>query len=127
MNNDMMLAALLNRCQMPYRYADIARRVKEARQAQGLSQKEMGEKLNLTETGYGHYERGRQEFSLEQMFRVSRILNRSVEYFLGLETGRSAEEDQVITLYRQLAAAGMGRFAVRTLAAAVEGLDDLKG
>jgi transcriptional regulator with XRE-family HTH domain len=100
----------------------IAARVREARTNAGISQEELGRRLGLTRAGYGHYESGRQPFTVDHLFQLSRILNRSVEYFLGLDTGRSAEEDQVVTLYKRLAAAGLGGYVVSVLEAAVKGL-----
>lgn len=37
--------------------ATIPLRVKEARKAAGLSQEDLGQKLGLVRSGYGHYER----------------------------------------------------------------------
>jgi transcriptional regulator with XRE-family HTH domain len=80
----------------------IARRVKEARLAAGLSQEELGKKVGLTKVGYGEYERGRRLFDTEQLFHLSRILGRPVEYFLGLDTGLSEEEGQLLASYRAI-------------------------
>jgi len=80
--------------------AAIIRRVTEAREEAHLTHKEIGKVLSLSETGYGHYERFRQPFTIEQLFQLSRILGRSVEYFLGLDNGLTPEEDRLLTLYR---------------------------
>lgn len=92
----------------------IARRVREARVASGLTLKEVGEQLGLSEVGYGHYERGARPFGVEQLFELSRVLGRSIHHLLGLETRLSEEEDELVTLYRQ--AGREGRDAVLGLA-----------
>lgn len=78
----------------------MALRIREAREAAGLSQTDMGKKLGLTKAGYGHYERGRQPFTVDMIFQISRILGRPVEYFLGLDTGLTEDEGQLLAIYR---------------------------
>jgi len=80
----------------------IIRRVKQARGIAGLSQNELGNHLGLSKAGYGHYERGRQPFSIEQLFKLSRILGRSVEHFLGLDNGLTEDEDALLATYRSI-------------------------
>ena len=80
----------------------VARRVSEARKAAGLSQKQIAEYLGLTQAGYGHYERQEQPFTVEQVFNLSRMLGRSVEYFLGLIIPLKRSEDELLTLYRSI-------------------------
>lgn len=100
----------------------IAQRVKQAREAAGFSQKDMAKRLGLTEAGYGHYERDRQTFTVEQLLQVSRILGRPVEWFLGLDTGLSEDEGQLLALYRAIDSEQGRRLAVTLVrdAAAVE-------
>ena len=81
----------------------IAERVARARKLAGLTHKAVGEALSLSESGYGHYERGRQPFTIDQLFQLSRILGRSVEYLLGLDTGLTPDEDELLTAYRAIA------------------------
>lgn len=101
------------------RVREIAARVKEARQAMNLSQDELGRRMGLSKVGYGDYERGRRLFDTEQLFLLSRIFNRSVEWFLGLETQLTEDEDEVLHLYRKARAAGRAAMTLtflRTLA-----------
>jgi transcriptional regulator with XRE-family HTH domain len=81
----------------------IANRVRGAREEARLSQEDVAVKLGLTGAGYGHYERSRQVFSVEQIFLLSRILNRPVEWLLGLETSLSDSEGVLLTAYRRIA------------------------
>lgn len=78
----------------------IAQRVREAREAAGLSQEETGRAIGLSVVGYGHYDRGRQPFTVEMLFELSPVLNHSVEWFLGLDTGLTEEEDELLACFR---------------------------
>jgi transcriptional regulator with XRE-family HTH domain len=84
------------------REREITERVMEARQAAGLSRREVGDALSLGEQSYGHYERGRYAFTVDQIFALSRVLGRSVEWLLGLDTSHSAEEDELLTRFRRI-------------------------
>lgn len=80
----------------------IARQVRRARKESGLSQEAVGEALGLSVTGYGHYERARQPFSVDQLFQLSRVLGKPVEWFLGLDTGLTDDEAELLHLYQQI-------------------------
>ncbi len=80
----------------------ICKRVRTARKAAGLSQEEVAAQLNLTPAGYGHYERGRQPFSIEMLTRLARVLDRPLEHFLGLQMGLTLEEEQLVAAFREL-------------------------
>ena len=43
----------------------------------GLTQEAVADALGLSAVGYGHYERARQPFTVEQLFQLSRILGHS--------------------------------------------------
>jgi transcriptional regulator with XRE-family HTH domain len=77
----------------------------------------LGQKLGLTATGYGHYERGRQAFSIEQLFVIARVLDRPVEWFLGLNSELSDDELLALGLYRRAVRNGVGEAALRVLGA----------
>lgn len=90
------------------REAQIIRRVRDARDALGLTQEQVGAALSLSKYGYGHYEREVQPFTVDQLFTLSRVLGRSVEWFLGLETGLSEREDHLLTIYKGLSPTARG-------------------
>ncbi|MCU0646232.1 MAG: helix-turn-helix transcriptional regulator [bacterium] len=82
----------------------IARRVKEAREARNLSQGEVGDKIGLSEAGFGHYERARQTFTVQQLFELERVLGRSVAWFLGIPTRPDElthDEQYALSIYRR--------------------------
>jgi transcriptional regulator with XRE-family HTH domain len=95
----------------------IAARVTAARKAAGFSQEEIGQRLGLSKAGYGHYERGRQSFTVAQLFYLSGLLGQSVEYFLGLEKDLTPQEDSILALYRHAKEQGLGDLALRTMRA----------
>lgn len=80
----------------------IAERVKQARKDVGLSQESLGKKLGLSKVAYRDYERVSRLFDTDQLFQLERILGRPVEWFLGLSTELQADEQQLLSLYRNL-------------------------
>lgn len=81
----------------------IAARVRAARLAANLSHEELGRQLGLTKAGYGHYERGRQPFTLALLWQLAAIFNKSQAYFLGLDTTElRLDEQALLTAYRRL-------------------------
>lgn len=88
---------------MRYDGEAIAARVRAAREAAQLSQEDVAHKLSMTAAGYGHYERGRQEFTVPQIFTLSNVLNRSVGWLLGLDTAPFADEEgALLTAYQKI-------------------------
>lgn len=93
----------------------VAKRIRQAREATGLSQEDLGAKIGMSKVGYGHYERGTHLPNLWQLMQLSRLLNRPIEWFLGLPSELTADEQQVLALYRQAVALQRGIVAVRIL------------
>lgn len=86
------------------REQEIAKRVRSARENMNpkLTQEEVGDKLGLSQVGYSHYEAFRVPFTVEQLFKLSPILGRSVQYLLGLERDFTDEEDELLTWFEQI-------------------------
>jgi transcriptional regulator with XRE-family HTH domain len=80
----------------------VAARVREARNKAGLSQGDLAEVLDLSVAGFGHYDRGRQPYSVDMLFKLAPVLGRSVEWLLGLDTSLTDEEDRLLTAFRVL-------------------------
>src|SRR5512142_816129 len=97
----------------------ITERVIRAREAAGLQKQELGQKLGLSGSGYSPYENFRYAFSVDQLFELSRILKRSVEYFLGIETGLTADEDELLATYRSVPFAEGRQMILRLVKAVV--------
>ena len=92
---------------------EVTRRVAEARQAEGLTKTEFAARLGLSKQAYNGYEKGETVFSVVQLFRVSEILNRPVTYFLGLDSGLTSDEEQLLAIYRKGRRRGMGDAILR--------------
>ena len=74
--------------------------LKQTRISQGLSQKQLAQKLNISESGYAHWEQGRTEPSTEYLKMLCLILHVSADYLIGLEQedgSRSGEEIEYTT------------------------------
>lgn len=61
----------------------FADRLKFARQKTGLSQRAFAPKLNMSQNGYALYETGQRDPSIPTLIRLSKILNRPVDWLLG--------------------------------------------
>lgn len=61
----------------------FADRLKFARQATKLNQREFARRVGLTQTGYSPYENGQRSPSIPTLIRFSKILNRSADWLLG--------------------------------------------
>lgn len=62
----------------------FSERLRQSRKEAGLTQKQIAEKLGILQNSYSQYEIGRISPSLEMLVQISRILKRSVDWFLGL-------------------------------------------
>lgn len=80
----------------------IGRKLQEARLRAGLSKKGLAERLGIAKQSYNDYETGGVHFRVEQVEEFARALDRPVEWFLGIDTGLTEEEAQVLHLWRQI-------------------------
>lgn len=94
------------------RTVEIAARVRAERVRLGLSQADMARGLALSPSGYGHYDRGAQPFSVEQVLHLSTLLGRSVEWILGVRTALAEDEERLVVAYRAIDAPALRRFAL---------------
>ena len=86
--------------------------------AAGLSRRTWPKAALTQQAGYGHYEREpASTFSIEQLFVISRVLNRPVEWFLGLDSELTEDEGRALALYRRAVRGGVGEAALRVLGA----------
>ena len=81
-------------------------RIKDLRQTQGLTQEELGKKLNVQKAAISKYEKGIVIPKGDVLKRLSAIFNVSTDYILGNEVERgekfSDEETELIHDYRRL-------------------------
>ena len=60
-------------------------RLKMIRLENGMTQKDVYEKLNVSANGYASYEQGRTEPSVQTLIKLCKIFDVSADYLLGLE------------------------------------------
>ncbi len=58
-------------------------KIKEFRKSINLTQKQMAERLNITERAYQYYESGQREPNIDTLFDISNIFDISIDYLLG--------------------------------------------
>jgi transcriptional regulator with XRE-family HTH domain len=100
---------------------ELRKRVIRAREDAGMDRSEVAKGLSLEYQSYSHYERGRFPFSIEHVFQLARILGRPVEYFLGLDTGLSADEGELLARYRGVGGAEARAMLLRLVRSMAQG------
>ncbi|WP_368901500.1 helix-turn-helix domain-containing protein [Oceanobacillus oncorhynchi] len=61
----------------------FSERIIDLRIEHGYSQEEVAKKLNVSASGYGYYEQGRNEPSLETLYKIAEFFQVSIDYLLG--------------------------------------------
>ena len=59
-------------------------RIRELREDNDKTQKEIADILNVAQNSYSNYENGKRDFPLELLIKLSRYYNTNLEYLLGL-------------------------------------------
>lgn len=62
----------------------IYERIRNLREDKNLTQKQIGEILNMTQTGYNQYEIGRNDVPTQILIKLANFYNTSTDYLLGL-------------------------------------------
>ncbi len=60
------------------------RRIRDLREDHDLTQKQVGQILNMSQTGYSQYEIGKNDIPTRILIALSEYYNTSVDYLLGL-------------------------------------------
>ena len=81
-------------------YIELGKRIREARKEAGYTQEDLGNLLKMSDVGFGAFERGKRQISITYLIKVARFLGRSVDWFLGIETGLTDDEDELLTWWR---------------------------
>ena len=63
----------------------FSERIAGAIKSSGLSQKEIAEKLNISESNITNWKNGENLPSVEVLFNLCKLLNESADYLLGLD------------------------------------------
>lgn len=64
------------------RYEQIGRRIRQAREAAGLTQEELGQHLGVSGVAVGHYERAARSIGIAELERIAAVLDRPITWFL---------------------------------------------
>lgn len=64
------------------RYEQIGRRIRQAREAAGLTQEELGQQLGVSGVAVGHYERAARSVGIAELEQIAGILGRPIMWFL---------------------------------------------
>lgn len=59
-------------------------RLKELRLLNGLTQKQIAEKLNVRQNTYSQYENGNREIPLQSLIALSEVYDTSIDYIVGI-------------------------------------------
>jgi|SRR5579864_1979278 len=103
-------------------------RLKQAREARGLTQKELGDSVGLADKQIWRYENSLNDPGAEALTKMAQVLGVSLDYLVGLvdeptshfrEDNLSADERRLIWAYRH----GYIVEALKTVTARLEGLD----
>jgi transcriptional regulator with XRE-family HTH domain len=60
----------------------IGRKMREAREAAGITQKELGEKLGYSAMGISHFENGARELKFSDIKEIAGFLKKDLSFFL---------------------------------------------
>lgn len=63
--------------------AMLGQRIRQARRDAGMSQGQLAQLLNTTQSAISLYEAGQRSVGIDMLLNVARILNRPLHYFLG--------------------------------------------
>ncbi len=63
-------------------YREIGYRIQMAREEHGLNQKELADKLGISQSSLSNYEKGKRRLYLADLQKIAEALGKSTEYFL---------------------------------------------
>ena len=77
---------------------EIAQRILCAREKNGMTQREVAERLNVKETTYANWEKGRAQPNVDTIYSLCKLFNESFDIWLGLEHSYSDFESSTLTI-----------------------------
>ena len=75
-------------------YAALGNKIRQKRLSTGLSQDAVSEKIGISESFYGHIERGSKVLSLESLVKIARYYGFSLDYLL-MDSTNSGKDDKL--------------------------------
>ena len=79
---------------------EFSERLKTLRKEAGLTQVDVAEKLGISQPAYASWERGIKKPTQENLVKISKILNVSVDYLVGNSDNTEDELDNIELLFR---------------------------
>lgn len=79
---------------------EFSERLKDLRKQVGLTQVDVTEKLGISQPAYASWERGVKKPTQENLVKIAKILNVSVDYLVGNSEEKSDELDNIELLFR---------------------------
>jgi repressor LexA len=76
-------------------YEKIGKKIREAREAKGMSQEELGRALGYTATAVSYFESGVRKIKLEDLQKISNILNVDMDYLVPKFVNESSPIEQI--------------------------------
>lgn len=108
----------------------FSHRLRELREDLGLTQKQLAEMLNLTQSTIAYYENGRKMPTLENAVRITKIFNTSLDYLVGVTDRHQAleniKEDRVSYYDNKCLSNAIGSLSADSLKELVNFIDYLK-
>lgn len=81
----------------------IVERIKLTRKSRGLTQQDLAERLGKTAAAISELERGKVQISASDLFDLSELLNKPIEYFFGVNIGGDEIQD-LINIFQKMPA-----------------------
>ena len=63
---------------------EMYERIRNLREDKDLTQKQLGEILNMSQTGYNQYETGKNDIPTKILIKLAEFYNTSIDYLLGI-------------------------------------------
>ncbi len=103
---------------------EIARRLAGAREEAGLIKADMADRLKITKQGYTPWEAGEHIFTANDLIQLSKIVGRSVDWLMGIETQYPPEVDELVHSYISIRNPALRRLALGHVRAVAEVRED---
>lgn len=79
---------------------EFSERLKELRKQAHLTQVELASKLGIVQSSYADWERGKKKPTQDNLVKIAKVLNVSVDYLVGNSEEKADELDNIELLFR---------------------------
>ena len=78
--------------------ATFAERLKFLRKKRKLTQQEIADKIGISRVGYGYWEKGTREPSIDNLVELSKLLGTSLDYLLGYNDYNFVDTNEIMSI-----------------------------